>query len=59
MVRRIKQTLAILAIGDGAFEVISPSEHTLLWEAGPEGARKVARFFAENPNHMRSSARPR
>jgi hypothetical protein len=59
VVRRIEQTLAILGIDDGAIEVVSPSEHSLLWEAGPEGPRKVARFFAENPNHMRSSARPR
>jgi hypothetical protein len=48
--RRMKE---ILAIGDGAIEVVSPREHSLLWEVGPEGARKVARFFAENPNYMR------
>jgi hypothetical protein len=43
----------ILAIGDGAIEVVSPREHSLLWEVGPEGARKVVRFFVENPNYMR------
>jgi hypothetical protein len=37
----------------GAIELISPREHSLLWEIGPEGARKVARFSAENPNYMR------
>ncbi len=57
--RRMKETFAILAIGDGAIELISPREHSLLWEVGPEGVRKAARFFAENPNYMRSSARPR
>ena len=51
--RRAKETFAILAIGDGAIELVSPKEHSLLWEVGPEGARKVARFFAENPNYMR------
>jgi hypothetical protein len=51
--RRIMETFAIFAIGDGAIEVVSPREHSLLWEAGPEGARKVVRFFAENPNYMR------
>ena len=51
--RRLKETFAILAIGDGAIELISPREHSLLWEIGPEGARKVARFSAENPNYMR------
>ena len=51
--RRIKESLAILAIGDGAIELVSPREHSLLWEVGPEGVRKVARFFAENPNYTR------
>jgi hypothetical protein len=49
----MKETFAIVAIGDGAIELVSPREHSLLWEVGPEGARKIARFFAENPNHMR------
>jgi hypothetical protein len=51
--RRIKETFAIIAIGDGAIEFISPREHSLLWETGPEGVRKLARFSAENPNYMR------
>jgi hypothetical protein len=51
--RRIKEILAILAIGDGAIELVWPREHSLLWEVGPEGVRKLARFSAENPNYMR------
>ncbi|MDQ3590365.1 MAG: hypothetical protein M3392_09045 [Actinomycetota bacterium] len=51
--RRIKETFAIITIGDGAIELISPREHSLLWEVGPEGARKIARFFVENPHYMR------
>ena len=51
--RRMKETFAIIAIGDGAIEFISPREHSLLWETGPEGVRKLARFSAENPNYMR------
>ena len=51
--RRIKETFAILTIGDGAIELIAPREHSLLWEAGPESTRKVARFFADNPGYMR------
>ena len=51
--RRIKETFAILTIGDGAIELLAPREHSLLWEAGPESTRKVARFFAEHPNYMR------
>jgi hypothetical protein len=51
--RRLKETFAIVAIGDGAIELISPREHSLLWEVGPESVRKLARFSAENPSYMR------
>ena len=51
--RRLLETFAVVTIGDGIIELVSPREHSLLWEVGPEGARKTARFFAENPNLMR------
>ena len=51
--RRFKETFAIITVGDGIIALIAPREHSLLWESGPEGARKVARFFADNPNYMR------
>lgn len=51
--RRVKETFAILTIGDGMIELISPREHSLLWEFGPDSIRNVARFFADNPNLMR------
>jgi hypothetical protein len=51
--RRALETFAIVTIGDGAIELLSPREHSLLWEVGPESTRKVARFFAENPGYMR------
>ena len=51
--RRMKETFAIVAIGDGAIELLSPREHSLLWEVGAEGTRKIARFFADNPGYMR------
>jgi hypothetical protein len=51
--KRARETFAIVAIGDGAIELLAPREHSLLWEIGPEGTRKVARFFAENPTYMR------
>ena len=51
--RRLKETFAIVTIGDGIIEVIAPKEHSLLWEYGPESIRKVARFFADNPQYMR------
>ena len=51
--RRIKETFAIITIGDGMIELLAPEQHSLLWEAGPESTRKVARFFADNPRYMR------
>ncbi|MEW6636113.1 MAG: hypothetical protein AB1425_04775 [Actinomycetota bacterium] len=52
--RRIAETAAILCIGDGIIALLAPRGHSLLWETGPQGFRKIARFFAENPNHMRA-----
>jgi hypothetical protein len=51
--RRAAETFAVLAMGDAIVELVSPTEHSLLWEAGPAWSRSVARFFAENPNLMR------
>ncbi len=51
--RRVKETFGIVTVGDGVIELLAPREHSLLWEIGPEGTRKVARFFADNPNYMR------
>ena len=51
--RRIKETFTIVPIADGLIELISPREHFLLWETGPEGIRKIARFCADIPNYMR------
>lgn len=51
--RRAAETFAVLAMGDAIVELVSPREHSLLWEVGPGWSRSVARFFAENPNLMR------
>ena len=51
--RRLKETFAIVTIGDGVVELLVPKGHSLLWDVGPQGARKLARFFADNPNYMR------
>ncbi len=51
--RRLKETMALTTIGDGALALVAPREHSLLWEVGPEGIRKITRFFADNPNYMR------
>ena len=51
--RRAAETFAVLTIGDAVIELVSPRQHSLLWEVGPGWSRRVARFFAENPNQMR------
>ncbi len=51
--RRLKETFAVVTIGDGAIELLAPRVHSLLWDVGPKSARKVTRFFADNPNYMR------
>lgn len=51
--RRLKETLAIVTIGDGVMALLAPREHSLLWDVGPESGRKLARFFAANPSYMR------
>ena len=51
--RRAAETLAVLAMGDAIVELLSPKQHSLLWEVGPGWSRRIARFFAENPNLMR------
>ncbi len=45
--------MALTTIGDGALALVAPREHSLLWEVGPEGIRRMTRFFADNPNYMR------
>jgi hypothetical protein len=51
--RRLKETMALTTIGDGALALVAPREHSLLWEVGPQSIRKITRFFADNPNYMR------
>lgn len=52
--KRLKETFAIVTIGDGVMALLAARQHSLLWaDVGPESARKIARFFADNPNYMR------
>lgn len=51
--RRLKETFAILTLGDGVIALLAPREHSLLWETGPESVRKLTRFFADNPSYLR------
>jgi hypothetical protein len=51
--RRLKETFAITTIGEGVIALLAPRQHSLLWASGPASARKVARFFADNPTYTR------
>ena len=51
--RRVKELLAMSAIGDGVLALIAPSSHALLWLFGPQWLRKLNRWFAENPTYTR------
>ena len=51
--KRLIETSAIITIGDGVIAFLAPRQHSLLWATGPASARKVARFFANNPTYMR------
>lgn len=50
---RLKETFAIITIGDGVIAFLAPRQHSLLWASDPASIRKVARYFADNPNYMR------
>ena len=50
--RKLREIFAAIVIGDGTVGPIVLRELPLL-PAGPQGAHKVARFFAGNPNCVR------
>lgn len=52
--RRLKETFAILTVGDGIIELLAPRRHSELWETGPGFARRAARFFIARPGYMRA-----
>ena len=48
MTRRLLETLAMAAIGDGVLCMISPRRHTGLWLSGPEWWRRAWAPFVEH-----------
>jgi len=50
--RRIKETFGVITVGEETIGLIASREHSLL-PAGPQGTRKVARFFADSSNRVR------
>ena len=43
-----KDLLAAFIIGNGVLDLIASRQRYLLWQAGPEGLRKLALWFAEH-----------
>jgi len=54
-IRRVKNALAMLAIGDGVLQIVAPQEHERLWEVGPAWLSKAKGigWLAEHPRYTR------
>jgi hypothetical protein len=51
--KRIKDTIAMLLIGDGALTLIAARNRALVWRFGPQGLRKSTSWQADHPGLMR------
>jgi hypothetical protein len=47
--QRIKETVAMLMIGDGLLALAEPERHCQLWMAGPRFWQKAVEPFVEHP----------
>ena len=52
-IKRFKDIIAMLLIGDGALTLIGARNRALVWRFGPEGLRKSTRWQADHPLLMR------
>ena len=52
---RAKNALALLAIGDGAMQIVAPREHERLWMVGPAWVIKAKGigWLSEHPRYTR------
>ena len=50
---RLKESIAMMSIGDGMLALIAPRNHVALWLLGPKRLRKLTLWFAENPTYTR------
>jgi hypothetical protein len=50
---RLKESVAMISIGDGVLALIAPRNHTMLWLLGPKKVRKLSAWFVENPLYIR------
>ena len=54
-VRRLKEFLAILMIGDGVLALVAPGRHPRLWQFGPRRYQQLMQAFSEHPAIKRFS----
>jgi hypothetical protein len=50
---RLKESIAMMSIGDGMLALIAPRNHVALWLLGPKRLRRLTLWFAENPTYTR------
>lgn len=51
--RRIRQLVALVIVGDGVVGFFKPRWHSLLWDLGPEPYRNLMQRFAREPGTAR------
>ena len=55
-IKRIKDIIAMLLIGDGALTLIGARNRALVWRFGPESLRRSTSWQADHPLLMRLDA---
>jgi hypothetical protein len=51
--RRLIEAIAIITLGDGLIEFLTPKEHSRLWVVGPKSTRRIGMWFVVEPDRMR------
>jgi hypothetical protein len=51
--QRLKETGAMMMIGDGLLALSDPHRHCLLWKAGPRAWQEAVETFVEHPQITR------
>ncbi len=51
--KRLRESLAIVLIGDGVVALLDPDRHNRLWEKGPQSYQNVMREFVQRPGVTR------
>jgi hypothetical protein len=54
MGNRVKESIAMMMIGDGVLGIAHPKEHCLVWLRGPKSWRRTVRWFVQHPHITRA-----